>query len=55
MIINFIINALRILSSQSIPRDIVFGLELHDLWRLGVLAAWLVVAGIVTVLFFRWE
>jgi ABC-2 type transport system permease protein len=36
-------------------RDIVFGVELHDLWRLGVLLAWLVAAGIVTVLFFRWE
>lgn len=36
-------------------RDIVFGVELHDLWRLGVLAGWLVIACIVTVLFFRWE
>lgn len=36
-------------------RDIVFGVELQDLWRLGILAAWLVVACIATVVFFRWE
>ena len=28
---------------------------MHDLWRLGVLVGWLVVACIATVLFFRWE
>jgi ABC-2 type transport system permease protein len=36
-------------------RDIVFGVESHDLWRLGVLAAWMVLAYIVTAKFFRWE
>ena len=36
-------------------RDIVFGVELQDLWRLGILTAWLVAAIITTVVFFRWE
>ena len=55
MIITFIINSPVILSSQSLLRDIVLGIETHYLWWLGVLAAWLVLAGLVTVLFFRWE
>lgn len=36
-------------------RDIVFGVEPHDLWRLGLIAAWLVFACIITIRFFRWE
>jgi len=36
-------------------RDITFGVALHDLWRLGILLAWLVAAVITTRLFFRWE
>ena len=36
-------------------RDIVFGVELHDLWRLGILAAWFLAAVLTTRFFFRWE
>jgi ABC-2 type transport system permease protein len=36
-------------------RDIVYGVALTDLWRLGVLAAWTALALIITILFFRWE
>ena len=36
-------------------RDIVFGVPLEDLWRLGVLGGWVAVASIITVRFFRWE
>jgi len=39
----------------TILRDIVYGVPLGDLWRLAVLAGWLVVGGIITVRFFRWE
>ncbi|UCH61900.1 MAG: ABC transporter permease [Fidelibacterota bacterium] len=40
---------------NTILRDIVYGVPLDDLWRLGVLAGWIVIAGIITVRFFRWE
>ena len=36
-------------------RDIVYGVPMEDLWQLGVLAGWLVVASVITVRFFRWE
>jgi len=36
-------------------RDIVFGVELQDLWRLGILAAWFFAAVLTTRFFFRWE
>ena len=36
-------------------RDIVYGVPLQDLWRVGVLVGWVVVASVVTVRFFRWE
>jgi len=47
--------ALPLTPINTILRDIVYGVPMHDLWRLGVLAGWVVVAGIITVRFFRWE
>ncbi len=47
--------ALPLTPINTILRDIVYGVPVHDLWRLGVLAGWVVVAGIITVRFFRWE
>jgi len=40
---------------NSLLRDIVYGVPPVDLWRLGVLAVWFVVAAIITIKFFRWE
>ena len=50
-----IAKVLPLTSIITLLRDIVFGVELQDLWRLGILAAWLVAAIITTVVFFRWE
>jgi hypothetical protein len=36
-------------------RDIVYGANVINLWRLGVLAAWTILALIVTIFLFRWE
>jgi ABC-2 type transport system permease protein len=36
-------------------RDIVYGVEVTDLWRIGVLAGWTILALIITILLFRWE
>jgi hypothetical protein len=33
---------------NSLLRDIVYGVPLHDLWRLGVFVGWLVFSAIVT-------
>lgn len=40
---------------NSLLRDIVYGVPPVDLWRLGVLIGWFVVATIITVRCFRWE
>ena len=50
-----IAKALPLTPINTILRDIVYGVPLEDLWRLGVLAGWLVIASIITVRFFRWE
>ncbi len=50
-----IAKALPLTPINTMLRDIVYGVPLSDLWRLGVMAAWIVVACIVTVRFFRWE
>ncbi len=50
-----IAKALPLTPINTILRDIVYGVPLEDLWRLGVLAGWLIVASIITVRFFRWE
>jgi ABC-2 type transport system permease protein len=50
-----IAKALPLTPVNTILRDIVYGVPLDDLWRLGVLGGWVVVAGIITVRFFRWE
>jgi ABC-2 type transport system permease protein len=50
-----IARALPLTPVNTLLRDIVFGVPLENLWRLGVLAGWLVVSAFVTVRFFRWE
>jgi len=50
-----IAKALPLTSINTILRDIVYGVPLDELWRLGVMAGWLVVSSIITVRFFRWE
>ena len=40
---------------NTLLRDIVFGVPLENLWRLGVLAGWTVLSVIITFRFFRWE
>ena len=50
-----IAKALPLTPINTILRDIVYGVPLEDLWRLGVLAGWVVVGIIITVRFFRWE
>jgi ABC-2 type transport system permease protein len=40
---------------NTILKDIVYGVPVGDLWRLGVLAGWSVVAIFITVRFFQWE
>jgi ABC-2 type transport system permease protein len=50
-----IAKALPLTPVNTMLRDIVYGVPLDDLWRLGVLAGWVVIAGVITVRFFRWE
>ena len=47
--------ALPLTPVNTMLRDIVYGVPLEDLWRLGVLAGWVVIAIFITVRFFRWE
>ena len=50
-----IARALPLTPVTTLLRDIVYGVPLTDLWRLGVLAGWIVIAVLVTVKFFHWE
>ena len=50
-----IAKALPLTPINTMLRDIVYGMPLDDLWRLGIMAGWIVVAAIITVRFFRWE
>jgi ABC-2 type transport system permease protein len=50
-----IARALPLTPINTLLRDIVYGVQPKDLWRLGVLAGWALLGGIVTVVFFRWE
>ena len=50
-----IAKALPLTPINTMLRDIVYGVPLENLWRLGVMAGWIVIAGIITVRFFRWE
>jgi ABC-2 type transport system permease protein len=50
-----IAKALPLTPVNTILRDIVYGVPLENLWRLGVMAGWTVLASIITVRFFRWE
>jgi len=50
-----IARALPLTPINTILRDVVFGVPLDNMWRLGVLAGWTLLSGVVTVKFFRWE
>jgi len=50
-----IAKAIPLTPANTMLRDIAYGVPLEDLWRLGILAGWIVIASIVTVRFFRWE
>ncbi len=50
-----IARSLPLTALNTILKDIVYGLPVGDLWRLGVLAGWSVVAIFITVRFFHWE
>jgi ABC-2 type transport system permease protein len=47
--------ALPLTALTTLLRDIVYGANVINLWRLGVLAAWTLLALIVTIFLFRWE
>jgi ABC-2 type transport system permease protein len=47
--------ALPLTALTTLLRDIVYGVAVGDLWRLGVLAGWTALALVLTILFFRWE
>jgi ABC-2 type transport system permease protein len=50
-----IAQALPLTALTTLLRDIVYGANVINLWRLGVLAAWTILALIVTIFLFRWE
>ncbi len=50
-----IAKALPLTPVNTMLRDIVYGVSLEELWRLGILAGWVIIASVVTVRFFRWE
>lgn len=50
-----IARALPLTALNTLLRDIVYGAPLADLWRLAVLAGWIVAAAITTARWFRWE
>lgn len=50
-----IAKALPLTALTTLLRDIVYGVEIINLWRLGVLAGWTIVALIITIFLFRWE
>jgi len=50
-----IAKALPLTPINTMLRDIVYGVPLEDLWRLGIMVGWIVAGSIITVRFFRWE
>lgn len=50
-----IAQALPLTALTTLLRDIVYGVRVINLWRLGILAAWTILALIVTIFLFRWE
>lgn len=50
-----ITRALPLTPLSTLLRDVIFGVSLEGLWRFGLMAGWIVVAGLVIVKFFRWE
>jgi len=50
-----ICKALPLTSLNTVLRDIVFGVSLHDLWRLGIMAGWLALGIVISLKAFRWE
>ena len=50
-----ICRALPLTPLNTVLRDIVYGVPLENLWRLGIMAGWLVLGSVITVRFFKWE
>jgi ABC-2 type transport system permease protein len=50
-----ICKALPLTPLNTVLRDIVYGVPLNELWQLGILAGWLVLASVITLKFFKWE
>ena len=50
-----ICEALPLTPLNTVLRDIVYGVPLNELWRLGIMGGWLILGSIITVRFFRWE
>jgi len=47
--------ALPLTPLNTLLRDIVYGVPLDDLWRLGIMAGWLILGSIITLMAFRWD
>jgi ABC-2 type transport system permease protein len=47
--------ALPLTALNTLLRDILYGVPVENLWRLGVLAGWLLFSLFLTVRFFKWE
>ena len=39
----------------TVLRDIVYGVPIDELWRLGIMAGWLIFGIVITLKFFKWE
>lgn len=50
-----ICRALPLTPLNTVLRDVVYGVPLEELWRLGILGGWLLVGALVTLRWFRWE
>lgn len=50
-----ICHALPLTPLNTLARDIVFGVEMADLWRFGIMAGWILLGSLLTIRFFRWE
>jgi ABC-2 type transport system permease protein len=40
---------------NTLLRDVMYGVELTDLWRFAVIAGWIIVSAVTTAKYFRWE
>jgi len=50
-----IAKALPLTPLNTVLRDIVYGVPLDELWRLWVMAGWLILGSVITLKFFKWE